>query len=138
MTPSVRPVTPNVPLLRKTLAHIEANPDQWDQSSWINECGTAFCFAGHAVRLHGGRIVESNDDEAYVVPPLGEEIKDTGGWWVREVGGTPAVYIQEYAQELLGLDYQQGQRLFDALNYLHDLRRIVAELCDAAEAVPGE
>lgn len=49
--------TPDLPLLRKTLAAIDADPNQWDQTSWGDfdqdqtgewSCGTARCVAGWA------------------------------------------------------------------------------------------
>lgn len=36
--------TPNIPLLRKVMEHIESHPDEWDQNYWrtATDCGTAF------------------------------------------------------------------------------------------------
>ncbi len=132
------PKRPNVPLLRQTLAHIEDHPAKWDQSTWANDCGTAYCFAGHAVRLHGGRIVENSEEDVYVIPPAGEDLTGYAVEWVQEIGGERTAYIQEYASELLGLTFRQGMRLFAGINTLPDLRRIVGELCADAEAVPSE
>lgn len=51
----------NTALLQRTLAHIEAHPEDWVQRYWStgdrdvlpegNVCGTACCFAGHALLL---------------------------------------------------------------------------------------
>lgn len=46
----------NIPLLRKTLEHIEAHPNEWSQRVWgqrIVGCGTTYCFAGTAAVLSG-------------------------------------------------------------------------------------
>jgi len=49
-------MTVNLELFDQVLAHIEAHPEQWDQSVWLaeNECGTVGCFAGWTVILGGG------------------------------------------------------------------------------------
>ena len=45
----------NYPLLWKVYDHIKAHPEEWHQGAWAskthNTCGTAFCFAGHAVMM---------------------------------------------------------------------------------------
>lgn len=106
----------NVDLLRRTLAHIEQHPEEWDQGTW--RCGTAACFAGHAAILAGGRW--STDSllpyaTANVVSPDGS---------VR--------FVAEFAEEQLGLTDGQWGQLFHFENTLDDLRRIVGELCDGA------
>ena len=55
--------TPNLPLLRKVLDHIDAHPEEWEQATYATkkyadvartvECGTAFCIAGWAAVLSG-------------------------------------------------------------------------------------
>jgi hypothetical protein len=118
-------VKPNVPLLRQTLAHIEAHPEDWNQGSW--RCDTAACFAGHAALLAGATWAHRAEDgvdlenladidpEAYeaVCPPRAE--------------GT--VRVSTYAQQVLGIKLGDAARLFEATNELDDLRRIVDELC---------
>lgn len=56
---------PNTELLVDVLAHIDLQPDSWNQGLWgatyvipdsvgaMNECGTAFCVAGWALMLSG-------------------------------------------------------------------------------------
>lgn len=55
---------PNVPLLRKTLEHITAHPEEWEQQSWAERrgCGTAACVAGHAVAFAGHEILWDEPD----------------------------------------------------------------------------
>lgn len=62
-----------------------------------NICGTSFCFAGHAVRAAGKRILFDglNDDAFYVLSEHGERRT-----------------IEHYAAELLGLDVDQADALF--------------------------
>jgi hypothetical protein len=41
-------------LLRAAVNHIIQHPEEWDQSSWHNTCGTTHCIAGHC-QIMGGR-----------------------------------------------------------------------------------
>lgn len=121
--------TPNVALLRQTLAHIEAHPEQWNQEMWANECGTAFCFAGHAVLQAGCHILASRETVEWSTIP--SEIA-TAAFPLR--GSAPS--IRAVAMRLLGLDDGQALTLFCGDNSLDDLERIVDDLCaESAEAV---
>lgn len=119
--------TPNIPLLRQTLAHIESHPQEWVQDSY--RCQTGMCFAGWAVTLDGGQwyspdptstygdgLVARPDDPAVDVWPLGD--------------GTRAILASARAQRILGLDGYQAEDLFASYNTLDDIRQIVAELCE--------
>jgi hypothetical protein len=117
---------PNVELLRQTLAHIEANPDEWDQRDWRREtsCGTAYCFAGWAVKLTGGEFCRDSGGKVF-------------GSLVKASGSDVPLMIADYAAELLGLPPEVDEYggpanalLFYSRNTLDDLRRIVAELCE--------
>lgn len=126
----------NTDLLRKTLAHIEAHPEAWEQSVWavrgLDGCGTALCFAGHAVTLSGLELSwvdeyedgYGNDDDEYWTP-------------ARQVANNVRVdpdsrlhgySIRYAAADLLGLNDEQAYRLFEGNNTLAELRRIVGEL----------
>lgn len=52
--------TPNTELAYRVLDHIDAHPELWRQSSWLDEseCGTTACFAGWAVLLSGCKVSE--------------------------------------------------------------------------------
>jgi hypothetical protein len=49
--------TPNLPLLRKVLDHIDAHPEEWHQANMGDEddlkCGTPMCVAGWALAFTG-------------------------------------------------------------------------------------
>lgn len=110
----------NVPLLRKTLEHIEAHPREWNQKTW--RCETGFCFAGWAVELTGGRwVTYGNGLYPYV---LAED--DDPPEHVDYDGEVECAYR---AERILGLTGQEAQYLFHSENTLDDLRRIVADLC---------
>lgn len=123
---------PNVELLRRVLAHIEAHPEQWDQLSYraLVDCGTAYCFAGHVVGLTGGRWsapigAEDADDDDDELPPL-EDCVDVGD---------VIQHVSYYAQNQLGITSGQADELFSPGNTLDDLRRIVGRICGDREAV---
>jgi hypothetical protein len=48
-------MTKNAELAYKTLDHIIAHPEEWNQEAWI--CDTGMCFAGHATILAGWKPV---------------------------------------------------------------------------------
>ena len=100
-----RPNPFNADLARATLAAIEADLPHWRQSSWISttDCGTAYCFAGWAVRIHDG----TDPDEE-----------------------TP---IQYKAEQALGLDPWLAKPLFAARNTLSELREMVAQYAAAED-----
>lgn len=99
-----RPNPFNADLARRTLAAIEADPTHWNQTTWITttECGTAYCFAGWAVRLHHG------------TPPT---------------HNTP---IQATAEDALGIDGYLASPLFAPAATLAELRMMVADYAEAA------
>lgn len=140
--------TPNVALLRQTLAHIEAHPETWYQATWRNpnaECGTSYCFAGWAATLSGAQWDKNSNDVA--VSSLPQAVREEWSDYNEDVGDG-WIHISDAAAQLLGL-LQRHQEdgytsysapaaddLFDPDNDLDDLRRIVAELCGvSAEAV---
>ncbi len=106
----------NVDLLERTLGHIETNPDTWDQATWVRpaDCGTALCFAGHAIAI---------------AHPDAQFLSFTGIVVLHP--GTPLeedVDIPDTAAELLGLDWRESEVLFDPNNNLDRLRSLVADL----------
>lgn len=110
-------MTINVELLDRTLAHIEANPERWDQA--VYRCATGMCFAGWACTLAGGLWI-SDDDEVLVAEP--------GEWPTHQWDGEVVATARVRATRILGLDDAQASDLFSADNTIEDLRRIVAEL----------
>lgn len=128
----------HVAVMRKTLEHVLAHPDEHDQSSWgwsydlverrelphVPACGTSYCFAGHAaVTVSGATPIY--DAGAYgslsaVVPP-GVSLTDPDQH--RDVS--------TYAVEVLGLpDHETSVFLFAGDNTLVDLADLVHEYTD--------
>lgn len=95
---------PNIALMRKTLRKIKGDLKKWNQEIFgrIAEdkksvCGTAFCFAGHAVDIF---------------------LKDGG-----ELSGLWAV--GKAATHLLGINHVSSARLFNHGNTIDEITRIV-------------
>jgi hypothetical protein len=127
----------DLPLLNKVMDHIEAHPEEHDQSIWAkrrfdqdgNACGTQYCFAGHTV------VMGMRDGEQLIWRPQ---------TWRNVVGGDPLVatsgavdvadaqgtinLIADRAQALLGLTRQEAERLFFAGQRREQLRRMVQAL----------
>lgn len=125
ITTAPRCANPN--LMRRTLAHIEAHPEGWNQREWATPrgehgCGTAYCFAGHAVALAGGRI----DVSTYSVD-IASLPEDARGRLMPPPDWT-TTYIRDAAVAVLGIDDVDASALFAARNTLDDLRYYVAEL----------
>jgi len=123
-------ITPNVPLLRKTLEHIEAHPEEWNQEYW--RCGTTMCFAGTACHLDGGEWVTESAQSTQDLDGLhnGEFVMRRDGEERDQRWGHEAyVHCATRAQRVLGITPGAADKLFDEENTLDDLRRLVGELC---------
>lgn len=97
----------NSDLMQRVLKQIEEHPETWFQSCWVNECGTVACFAGWACLLAGHSPQEME-------PWAGDDVGDE-------------------AERLLGLDEEDGDRLFAGENTLDDLRHLVNEFTQRVE-----
>lgn len=130
--------TRNWPLLIETMQFILDHPAQWDQSVWANTCGTAYCFAGHASLLLGGRQLKGGDlgtnsgylsdewTDLVVVPDdLAAAVDEGTAWdtWYRTIDGRKAYSMSGVAEVALGLDTGDDGEvvLFDSDNSLGDL-----------------
>lgn len=109
----------NVDLLDRTLAHVEAHPDEWNQLTY--RCESGLCFAGWAAVLAGGRWVEPEKYSSVLVAEEGDPDED-------RLHTSGSVHAHDRAQRVLGLDGDTADDLFAAGNDIHDLRRIVAEI----------
>jgi hypothetical protein len=118
----------DLPLLHKVMDHIEQHPDEHNQSVWASRrpadqadahCGTAFCFAGHAVNL-------SPQGYRFVWEPL---IDGSGSLAldVRQPGGGKQ-RVSDHAADLLGLTVDEADILFAGQNLRPQLRYMVTAL----------
>lgn len=130
--------TPNVPLLCKTLAHIEANPSEWAQESW--RCGSGMCFAGWAAELGGGAWHAGPDDYGELfdstpraVAMVADDEDDPEDLLTLD-DGTRVIHVRARASRILGLIAEEADWLFQAGNDLADLQDAVKQIC--GEATP--
>jgi hypothetical protein len=125
----------NAVLAYQVLDHIEAHPEQWDQTNWarqVPECGTAGCFAGWTVMLsgmtplfresYGGRAMDVIDDRGYQVSVSEAATRLLGARYV-------------YIDTDIYPDDDEEEDLFDESNDLDDLRRLVFEIFGPRPAV---
>src|SRR6478609_3488156 len=113
---------PNLPLLRKVLEHIDAHPEEWRQDSWATRtsasaCGTAFCFAGHAVVLAGGELLWD---------------KETGVAFEVTMPDGSTSRIAAAAREALGLTCVEASDLFYAVNARQTVQFLAEAIADRA------
>jgi len=111
----------NVPLLRKVMEHIENHPDEHNQKMWAirNECGTAYCFAGHTVIMSGWRVL---------FEPYGNGNLWAGACKNPETGAR--VTISKAAAGLLGISPELARMLFNETNSADFLRFLVDEIIE--------
>lgn len=123
-------LTPNVPLLRETLARIEANPAEWDQTSY--RCDSGMCFAGWACDLSGGTwpFPPTSYSYAHYLDAVDGDPVDE----VKVIDGRRVVVAQDRARRILGLRWAVAGRLFEADNDLVDLRRLVTGICEGVRS----
>lgn len=117
---------PNLPLLRRVLKQIDAEPKRWNQLYWATEtpnCGTAFCIGGWACELDGQNILfgynESSEAKASFVS---SDDEDTDG----------SELIKEAAERILGLNSDESYRLFKPNNFREDVEQIAHEIAARA------
>lgn len=110
------------PLLWKVYDHIVAHPEEWDQGVWAVQsktlsCGTAFCFAGHAVMM--------SHPTAVPIWATGRDTDFSGADSV-EIDGTMQT-IPEAAKQALGLTSSERALLFNGSNDLETIHGLISE-----------
>lgn len=113
--------TKDFPMLWKVYDHIAAHPEEWEQTFWMsrkldNSCGTAFCFAGHAVDISLQGYEAQWGDDAPV----------DFARYIKRDGRSSAEPVDMVAREILGLDRREADLLFAGGNELEDIRNIIA------------
>ena len=119
---------PDVDLLHRVLAHIETNPETWRQDAYrtyesddVDAPVTAYCFAGRTAVMTGAQV-----------PVIRR------GWYLAP-DGTPSensdCHVSTWAQEKLGLTWDESNKLFSWENTLKRLRTLVTEYVNRAHAI---
>lgn len=107
-------MTVNVELLEQVMQHITDHPEQHNQNFWVDECGTAGCFAGWAALLSGWRVGPAWNFNGPMISPDTLVEKDVCG----------------VARDLLNLDAYDAQTLFCATNTRPMLALMVKDLAN--------
>lgn len=116
----------NKELLRQTLEHIKANPQDWEQWTW--RCETGMCYAGHAGMKAGFKWAP--DELMYNgTLALSRNFLDKNG---------AEIYAPTLAARELGLDEVESDILFWESNTLEDLEFYVEHLLNNDEPLTYE
>lgn len=131
----------NVELMKRVLAHIKADPENWHQGQWIdsratNECKTAGCFAGWAAQLSGYQPVfkeglvwnEETLQYDFGIKQYTEYVTDAQG---------KEYEVASLAQQLLGLNALEAGELFGAANSLTRLTKLTEDYAAGHSREPG-
>jgi hypothetical protein len=111
----------NTELLRKTLEHITAHPEEWDQTWWATRksCGTAYCLAGHVAVATGHEIA----------------FPTVGGLSCSIADGRE---IAEIAEIALALNFRDAHLLFAGDNTLRRLWSLASRITNGEISVPED
>lgn len=139
----------DIEVARKVAEHITAHPEEHNQRAWASksDCGTAFCFAGHAVALdhdiasfnwvsvdfdfssmypadatHAAYSVQNETDILTSIPSLAAE----------KLG---LVHTYEFGYKSPSI---QANLLFGEFNSLGDIWKLLNIFSDGAIEVPAE
>lgn len=122
----------NVKLMQRTMRYIERHPKEWDQRTFVSECGTTACFAGRACALDGGVWL---DTDRMVLEVNGDDKrKDVSlDYYHSSCGPVIEPYVR--AKRILGLTGREADSIFfDMTSSPSKLRKKVDAICAKAEA----
>lgn len=110
---TLSPAGKNFHLLWKVYDHIVAHPEEWRQGMWATktDCGTAYCFAGHAVTM-----THPNARPVWL-----------GGHACRFADGSGFFPYDTVARAELGLSVREADCLFGSLNSLQDIHDLIMQ-----------
>lgn len=116
-------MTTAIDRLRSVRTRVE-NEDGWNQKHWAikrPDCGTSYCVAGWVCHDNGDQFEWTNT----LFGPRAEV-----AYYVE--GGNVEVYTR--ARELLGIDDEKADELFDPCNSKEDVLRLIDALIAQKEA----
>lgn len=109
---------PNFAKLDRTTTHIENDIDQFDSKMWAYKewhgpdfCHTTYCYAGWTVVLEG----------------LNLRWREEAGEWQSADYVEDGRHIETAAMQILEIDGDQADELFNGTNDLDDIKAIIAE-----------
>lgn len=113
----------NIELLETTMQFIKDNPEKHNQTSYVDICGTASCFAGWALELAG---------ELERVNKINAEQNRTGAWYTDRAYPGLAIWGAEAAR-ILGLNRDEARMLFSECNSRDQIEELVKELVNGED-----
>lgn len=122
----------NVELLRATMKFIEQHPEKHEQGQWATQCGTAFCYAGHAALLAGATPPSANSmthGRFWMVDPGTFQSRSETTLEQIASGTLP---VDEFAARQLGITVSEAEVMFAGDRTRQELRMLVDALCDGA------
>jgi hypothetical protein len=123
--------------METVIRRIIADPRSWNQAMWahINECGTSYCFAGHAVVASGYEFLRLHDRlwDQFVVVPENSALSHIAHPTQFEMSeGSPKPFLAARpsvaARTLLGIDRDDADLLFDSTNTFPEILAFVEKL----------
>ena len=108
---------PDFAELRRLNEWVQTQPQDWDQATYVNECGTAFCVAGKTLVDAGHTLQHGHEG--------------TGGYWGLLLDGKFqrfGIGVERAAAERLSIDLGTAEVLFGAGNSAADIDRIIRDI----------
>jgi hypothetical protein len=119
--------TLNVDELEAIYRLIELHPESWRQQNYVQRtaCGTAFCFAGHALHRAGWHVADAVQH--------GVTWFQEGALLLYGPDDSPADWcegdeLQRQAAHLLGLTQAESDELFAPNNELDEIRTLLDQI----------
>jgi hypothetical protein len=106
VTATTEAAGPNHDLFVRVLAQIEKHPETWNQRAF---CGTAMCFAGHAVALSGEEWTDDNRAAALLgIPAWYDPSRPSSAFYPDHIfeGDNTLSDLYVKSADILGLDEQ--------------------------------
>jgi hypothetical protein len=122
----------NVELLQATMNFIEKHPEKHEQSHWVTECGTAFCYAGHASLLAGATPPSANVLEYNFFWTINPETFQSQRESTMQQLESGNLAVDEFAARQLGITMAESEVMFSGDRTREELRMLVDALCDGA------
>lgn len=122
----------NVELLRATMDFIERHPEKHEQAQWATQCGTAFCYAGHAALLAGATPPGANTlafGRFWTIDP--DTFQSRSETTLEQIA-SGTLLVDEFAARQLGITVSEMEVMFAGDRTREQLRMLVDALCDGA------
>ncbi len=135
----------NIQLLRQTMKHILANPQNHNQETWfspdygaedVNMCNTTMCFAGHAAVLAGGQTPNPKTFDGDWYLKLDGTLSNQNEYVTSLYEDTEqqVLRVSKWAQRKLGLNPYEYEYLFMFMGDAEDVADRVERLAELWES----